>query len=559
MESLTNLIFPVHYFDLFHTHYATFESFYRSSFCSWWFCWVLLSLIAVVAGGLIFFTGGTASPAVAAIGTWVGGLMGFAGAAATSAGLALLGGGSVASGGFGMAGGAALLTAAFTFGTGLVFDYTIDRAWSEYDYQNMTERSKFMTTLPLPTNWSGPDAYTDAMYILDDVDREQHISHEETQKNIRQAIEAIEDGSYPHELWDRTRVETSLALLHFVSNDYRKAKTHAFNAKQLAETGGIGRSVPTFIYATVLLYDEDVSLSESEYWLRQSIVEEVHNPLVPLLFAIYLDRLTLRFDSGTWDDKVLRDALLRVFGLMKEIESDIKGEARDLNYTVLVTRIFIQLKLQQQKITSLALNLDHSAKSDPTISEEIESALAAYMDLLDGTSTVLKTFTRLKTNPEQIENTAKFVGLFLNYWNDRARLSCLKMNAEPSLNRHFAVLDDSSSEILALTRSLNHAIITSPTTMSRIEELLELYGLHLNAARNVIDGNSPEALEKCLGLRETQFLDDYVRFAKDQPKLVTQASCFRARRESVEGGSKLNSAILWGSGPPSCRNLERWR
>jgi hypothetical protein len=43
------------------------------------------------------------------IGTWIGELAGFSGAAATSYGLALLGGGSIASGGFGMAGGTALV------------------------------------------------------------------------------------------------------------------------------------------------------------------------------------------------------------------------------------------------------------------------------------------------------------------------------------------------------------------------------------------------------------------------------------------------------------------
>ena len=64
---------------------------------------------AVSAAGLLI---GVASMGVAApvIGAAVGGVLGFSGAAATSAGLAALGGGSVAVGGFGMAGGTALLT-----------------------------------------------------------------------------------------------------------------------------------------------------------------------------------------------------------------------------------------------------------------------------------------------------------------------------------------------------------------------------------------------------------------------------------------------------------------
>lgn len=66
-------------------------------------------VVAASAAGLAV---GVASMGVAAplIGAAVGGVLGFSGAAATSAGLAALGGGSLAAGGFGMAGGTALLT-----------------------------------------------------------------------------------------------------------------------------------------------------------------------------------------------------------------------------------------------------------------------------------------------------------------------------------------------------------------------------------------------------------------------------------------------------------------
>ena len=60
------------------------------------------------AGALCFATGGLAAPA---IGSVIGStFMGLSGAAATSAGLAALGGGSLAVGGAGMAGGTALIS-----------------------------------------------------------------------------------------------------------------------------------------------------------------------------------------------------------------------------------------------------------------------------------------------------------------------------------------------------------------------------------------------------------------------------------------------------------------
>jgi hypothetical protein len=67
------------------------------------------AIAALMAGGLVVgaATGGLAAPAVGnAVGQSV---LGLAGAAATNAGLALLGGGSLAAGGFGMAGGTAVV------------------------------------------------------------------------------------------------------------------------------------------------------------------------------------------------------------------------------------------------------------------------------------------------------------------------------------------------------------------------------------------------------------------------------------------------------------------
>jgi len=141
------------------TEYATFESFYRPSL-SW--PWVIGGALVVVliTGAVIIFTGGTASPVVVTVGTWIGGLSGLSGAAATNAGLAFLGGGSVVSGGFGVIGGTILLEAMLTFGTGVVFDYAIGNAVNTYDYSKFVENSKEMTTLPLPKNTSGPHGTT---------------------------------------------------------------------------------------------------------------------------------------------------------------------------------------------------------------------------------------------------------------------------------------------------------------------------------------------------------------------------------------------------------------
>jgi hypothetical protein len=70
----------------------------------------------VAAGGAVLgaITGGLAAPLVGAA---IGSTMGLSGAAASSAGLALLGGGSIAAGGLGMAGGTALVSASASLGS----------------------------------------------------------------------------------------------------------------------------------------------------------------------------------------------------------------------------------------------------------------------------------------------------------------------------------------------------------------------------------------------------------------------------------------------------------
>lgn len=105
----------------FSAEYATFESLYKESSSIGWIASVVFAVIAAVA---IFYSWGTAGPIITSVGTWIGNSMGLYGAAATNAGLALLGGGSLASGGFGVAGGTMLLAAAFSFSTDVIVDFS---------------------------------------------------------------------------------------------------------------------------------------------------------------------------------------------------------------------------------------------------------------------------------------------------------------------------------------------------------------------------------------------------------------------------------------------------
>ncbi|MBE1513443.1 hypothetical protein [Nesterenkonia halotolerans] len=72
--------------------------------------WGKIALVSAAGLGLGALTAGLAAPVVGAL--FGSAVLGYSGAAATSAGLAALGGGSIAAGGFGMAGGAAVIAGA---------------------------------------------------------------------------------------------------------------------------------------------------------------------------------------------------------------------------------------------------------------------------------------------------------------------------------------------------------------------------------------------------------------------------------------------------------------
>ena len=102
---------------------------------------------AIACSLAIFFTGGTASPIVLSIGTWIGNAAGLSGIAATNYGLALIGGGSIAAGGLGVAGGTVILTAIFQGSSSLIFDVAIDTALNKYEESKFLERAKTMPTI----------------------------------------------------------------------------------------------------------------------------------------------------------------------------------------------------------------------------------------------------------------------------------------------------------------------------------------------------------------------------------------------------------------------------
>ena len=398
------------------TEYATFESFYKESASVGWAIALVASLIA---GAAIFFTGGTASPIVVSIGTWIGGTMGLSGAAATNAGLALLGGGSIASGGFGIVGGTAVLTTALTFGTEAVLDYTLETAINEYKYSALVTKSENMQTLPLPMNETGPNAYENASKILNDYNIDKPNFYYGNQQIIKDAIKELETDQEELDPDERSMNKTLLSLLYFVSNNYTVAKSHADKAVQLARYSGIRRTLPAFIYATSALYEEEFDFDYiTKNYFRYSILAEPDNPLIPLLFSIYIDRMQLRFNDDYLDE---RD-YIQIFNIMKT--PSIKS-MRETNYAIILTRYIVRLKHEQQTIQALVETSSKSLKQSPNILIALEDSLMAYERLLKDSNYIIRSLFSLDLDSDGWNKVSEFSKLWVQYAQDLPRLESL--------------------------------------------------------------------------------------------------------------------------------------
>ena len=404
---------------------TTFEAFYKESSSGGWIVAGVLAIVAVVT---IVVTGGTASPIVASIGTAIGEIMGLSGVAATNAGLALLGGGSIVSGGFGIIGGTVLLTGALTFGTEVIVDYAITKTIDEYNYSEFSENSKNMMTLPLPKNSNGCDSYENAMSILEDVDSEAPLSNTLTQSIIQKAIEALKVDDGKIDLDEKAKKESLSALLYFISNNYTEAKKHAELSISLANEGKVKHTLPAYIVATSSLYDETFNYEEiADKYLKYSFVNEADNPILPLLLSIHLDRMMYRFGDGMINEKSLN----KVFKIVSNIALK---ELKLQNYIIVLSRYTIRLKLEQQKISSLAVTENKTIKNSPKTLLSIKNFFKSYDKLINGANNIIEALEQIEVEDETEIEAKKQVNIFkeliVQYANDKARLQGLIQELE---------------------------------------------------------------------------------------------------------------------------------
>lgn len=382
---------------------STFASFYHQGP---WVNWIWGGLAAAVVGILVFISWPILGPAMTAsigsIGTSIGGLMGLSGIAATNAGLALLGGGAIASGGFGIIGGTALLAAALTFSTEVTLDYAIGAAMSKYETSKFADASLKMMTLPLPVNTSGPDSVRAAGKAMESnivrnswectkkfpesVDQlKQCIATKQKSQRqlVRDALAAMDANRKPLSGADAERENAMYALLHFLNNNYIEAKRYSIKAYEQGIKSAGTPTLPAYIYAASLLYDEEPNLNESNAKFQYSITAEPKNPLTPVIFSAMLDRLSFRLNDGA----VGVETLDRISNFAALLPDDVRKLAVQ---QTLLSHDLMQIKLSQQRVLSLTSSQNSTIRENPRTLTVVKGSLQDYSKLLETGNSLLE-------------------------------------------------------------------------------------------------------------------------------------------------------------------------
>jgi len=283
----------------------------------------------------------------------------------------------------------------------MIVDPVIDYGVQHYNYQAFSTESRHMTTLPLPLNDSGSEAYKKTIDILKGVNKDESLSSNQNQAVVQKAIVFVK-AACDKESKNRQspRIQTLLALLYFIHNDYSRAKASAKKAERLAQQEGIESPISSFIYGTSLLYSEKVDIDEAVKKLEYSIKTEPDNPLSPHLFAIFLDRLMYRLNDGS----VAIDSLDKVYAISDSLDTDKRKAIIQIGA---LNRYFVRLLHEGTLIRVLTGTENEIIRYSPRTLADAETALRDYKILLAKAKTLIdKQEHTIKELPESLWNKA---------------------------------------------------------------------------------------------------------------------------------------------------------
>lgn len=361
--------------------------------------WALMVFIGVIAGAAVFFTGGLASgfvvSGVSALGTAIGGLMGFSGAAATSAGLAFLGGGSIAAGGLGMAGGAALLTAALTFSSEVIMSKAADFV-TEVPV-DLSVASRGRVDLHYPVYKQGSKGLRRASeYLEDNISKEELLDGPHNREILKRALEMMRDAKFDG-IKERLQVHSAMAIVSLILDDYKTAYTLAATTVEAAQKQGETAPVAQYILGVSSLYHQEESqeidhfkyIAEAMKTEKKRSNSKSFEKIIPLLLSVYSDRVQLKMIIGDLNPNALHNIALLIDQL------HLPAQSAFLCLYPLATRHLMMLKLYQTKIVSITQSENETIRSNVKAVRVVQNAFEYYRQTVRGLEKVSHRFNTL--------------------------------------------------------------------------------------------------------------------------------------------------------------------
>ena len=354
--------------------WASFKSFYQGSWtASWW------------SSGLGAISGTASAVAAApgqggmmtALGTGIGSMLGLTGPAAARFGTAVLGGGAAAGGGLALAGGASLLSAALSYSTEVVLDYSATRGSRPFQSQQFREASHGMMQLPFPVNETGSARMREAVRRLNTIGYKENTTPKMVMgtAEFRSALDLMRSPAESR-LSDELRVRelALLALLELYSGDYERAGSAARDALEIVGRAKHRVTVLHYIDAVAMLAAERPDHERSFSAFERAVLDEPDNPFATVMFAAYLDRLVTRMNDRSVPDGLLHEA--------HALAGSVKEERQQVVIKLgLLSRYLIRVKQEQQVVASL-LRASESANAERPSATEVDSVLVAYSELV---------------------------------------------------------------------------------------------------------------------------------------------------------------------------------
>lgn len=373
----------------------TFDEFYSKSMSIWF--WIVGIGLGLVAIGTAILSGGTATPVMASIGAWIGGLFGYTGAAATSFGLALLGGGAVAAGGFGMAGGVVVLTALFEFAV-LGGGYAVEKISLSFEEARFVQAAKQLPFLPLPLKDTGTEAYEKTFQYLEKQYRKNELpSSKYNQYILSYAINDQLQAPGVVEAKDLQSMTLLSLLYHQRGNkdDCRKCRDVAAKVVSLAKRKGIppeNLTLPATLKAICSLGVDGQDATSLVNEFVQAGHLEKKKELVVIAAAVFADRLIMR------DDLFKSSDLVRLIGSADVVP----GEKLRYTYSLIfLTRYNLKLN---EYWSALSFFNDNASNEEilrkSRNMQNCEFVYRKYIDLIENAGTVANVVGTLR--PEGI-------------------------------------------------------------------------------------------------------------------------------------------------------------